>query len=890
MRIEQTLHGYDDGHRLLASSTELALDEERTLDLLSDLSGYIPAGTDFESYDTGYPCGRFYVLARTWLDRAGRRGGTVFTHSLLLPRHQVAELSTIAALDALYMKPSHPVDRDAYRGSVSLLPFAPREAWLHSSSRHLLAALWFGQDARPLLWAAPENAAATAIVLWSWLPPWLRADHTFCSLALQPRYLGPKLFDFLAIASGAEGLFYSIRDRAVLCDSRTVPTGAGSLLQFPWVAEIANGPAEVAQAVWRDAAARGFSGLAPTELRVFLRYRELRARAEISFTAALSCVDLLRRLAPDSGVGADEKSGLIWLCLQHARGADPQGRTLLHTLDILERDPRSFAPALAPEIGAYIAETLEVCAARQADLAVRVWHLASRSGFKAPARDGILEALRSVGSMLDADAWLASVGALAGLLLDDAPTALQLLLQIAPRAAGARLVALWLARFPEGAGLPALDAVLDAASALGDLALITPAIALLPTATLLDTVDRILARTSPTDLDSAQQLVSGASVESIADWLGARAPELALAPDFASVIAARLADETAVSAFFDRTPPSAAAVRVLAAYAERFGAPAASSILRSHPGLLASLLLLVQSDPLGPGIHALMSDGMTGVDATTLAPLLDPGLVGRWERAPWALPLIQRVVPVVLAEYLEGGGEIATLRAWFASSPCQAWFRTGVPLRIEKVLVGARGEATVRAIDVLVEPATLRLPDRAHVVRGCLEAWGSQPAVAIVPLVPAWVALVKGLTDSELRATACGISLRTALDKPEAALAPLAEIGFATSHRQLLKDATHGHLIVRFFAELFGSDWDKAKHLREALARTWVDHTWPPLTLLRAADGDAELFGKLASRAIEHSGGKKALRRLRDAARTAVDREPRWDRMLAELPRSVRED
>src|SRR4051812_19906403 len=135
MQIEQTLHGYDDGHRLLASSAKLDLEEERTLDLLSDLSGYLPAGTDFESYDTGYPCGRFYVLSRTWLDRAGRRSGTVFTHSLLLPRNEVAVLSTIAALDPLYMKPNPPVDRDAYRRSVSRMAVVPPDPWLPSVTR-----------------------------------------------------------------------------------------------------------------------------------------------------------------------------------------------------------------------------------------------------------------------------------------------------------------------------------------------------------------------------------------------------------------------------------------------------------------------------------------------------------------------------------------------------------------------------------------------------------------------------------------------------------------------------------------------------------------------------------------------------------------------------------
>ncbi len=83
--IDQAFHGYDQGHRLLAASTTLHPSESTLLDRLSDLSGFLPNGTEIPEYLTMFPCGRFYVFARTWPDHLGTRGGTVLTHSLLVP-------------------------------------------------------------------------------------------------------------------------------------------------------------------------------------------------------------------------------------------------------------------------------------------------------------------------------------------------------------------------------------------------------------------------------------------------------------------------------------------------------------------------------------------------------------------------------------------------------------------------------------------------------------------------------------------------------------------------------------------------------------------------------------------------------------------------------------
>ena len=94
VNVEQTLHGYEDGHRLLASSIKLDQASDRSMLVLSDM--LTPAlHTGDESYISGYPLRSLgkYVLARTWLATELPRPGCVWTHSLLLDRQTLASAS-----------------------------------------------------------------------------------------------------------------------------------------------------------------------------------------------------------------------------------------------------------------------------------------------------------------------------------------------------------------------------------------------------------------------------------------------------------------------------------------------------------------------------------------------------------------------------------------------------------------------------------------------------------------------------------------------------------------------------------------------------------------------------------------------------------------------------
>src|SRR4051812_19331555 len=97
--IHHAIHGYRDGHRLLSSSLPLGADSSRAMLVLSDMSG--PSmHPGFDEYLTGYPLpgSEFFVFAKTWYAPEMQRPGCVWTHSLLIPRERIPQVSTARLL------------------------------------------------------------------------------------------------------------------------------------------------------------------------------------------------------------------------------------------------------------------------------------------------------------------------------------------------------------------------------------------------------------------------------------------------------------------------------------------------------------------------------------------------------------------------------------------------------------------------------------------------------------------------------------------------------------------------------------------------------------------------------------------------------------------------
>lgn len=106
MKVDQCLFGYDDGHRLLATSFRIDGKALSDLTLFSDAAPGVRFGGS-EGYWTGVPVPeiRRYALMYTWPAPEMPRPGCVWTHALLLPTALFDTAADIAELIPRFRRP-----------------------------------------------------------------------------------------------------------------------------------------------------------------------------------------------------------------------------------------------------------------------------------------------------------------------------------------------------------------------------------------------------------------------------------------------------------------------------------------------------------------------------------------------------------------------------------------------------------------------------------------------------------------------------------------------------------------------------------------------------------------------------------------------------------------
>jgi GTPase-associated protein 1, N-terminal domain type 1 len=161
VKLQQALHGYADGHRQLALSTQLKPRDLKTMLVLSDLSGP-SAAIEPAGYLTGYPLGdsKMYAIARTWPAPEMSRPGCVWTHTILINFADIATLNDASTLLPLFRRPTGE-SMAAYGESVetpldSSTAALPAEA--EPYARALLASL-YGKPRKRIV--APAQSALT---------------------------------------------------------------------------------------------------------------------------------------------------------------------------------------------------------------------------------------------------------------------------------------------------------------------------------------------------------------------------------------------------------------------------------------------------------------------------------------------------------------------------------------------------------------------------------------------------------------------------------------------------------------------------------------------------------------------------------------------------------
>ena len=197
LKLQQALHGYSEGHRLLGSSIELVGRDAKTMLMMSDASG--PAaiiGND--GYLTGYPLPEsgYYAFARTWPALEMPRPGCVWTHTILVEFSDIPALQSASGLLGLFRRPSGK-DRGyddaltlASEGSAETSPPDP------AAARQILWAI-YGNPSKPIVSSILDQRKRDELVLAVWDQQWprLKRAFRFCTLSFADRSAVGNVFD-----------------------------------------------------------------------------------------------------------------------------------------------------------------------------------------------------------------------------------------------------------------------------------------------------------------------------------------------------------------------------------------------------------------------------------------------------------------------------------------------------------------------------------------------------------------------------------------------------------------------------------------------------------------------------------------------------------------------
>jgi len=216
--LNQSLHGYSEGHRLLQKSFEIPEKYKRTILILSDLSGSnIVDG--FEEYITGYPLynSQIYALAKTWYAYEMERPGCVWTHTLFIHYSDFAKISNFKIFLQFFKRPKNNLENE-YENEIIV---EERDYISNRNTNNRANSFEYKNEAlkktilshlysySSIIIPLNSNKLYEDFILEIWNQQWpnLRVEFCFCTGSLSDRKLNNKLFDLQIIPEYKINLF-----------------------------------------------------------------------------------------------------------------------------------------------------------------------------------------------------------------------------------------------------------------------------------------------------------------------------------------------------------------------------------------------------------------------------------------------------------------------------------------------------------------------------------------------------------------------------------------------------------------------------------------------------------------------------------------------------------
>jgi GTPase-associated protein 1, N-terminal domain type 1 len=888
--LAQTLHGYDQGHRLLAA-TEALLDarELALLDRLSDLSGYLPSGTTFDRYHTGFPCGRYYALACTWLDTSAARAGTVLTHTLLLPLQEARAIEDLWALAAHHRLPKGAADRAFYTQplEVELLPGAPPSE-VPPAEKEGVVALAFGQSQRPLLWVDTQRPDGIIRYLWSLLWPEQREIFAFCSLALQLRAVEGNSFDFLSLPPEARGAFLQFAGKEVWWDNgRIVHSRVQGLGQQPWAQDILRGGPSVTHRLIEWCHAQSLSLPQAGDIPVLWRFLDLESAASERLTAARSRADLFERLWPEIDPLHPCATRVLEDLLGRQHDAALKPRPFWELVDLLKRRLLQRRCKADPEFTARVEEV------RATELTERLRQEPELSTAGLPelidASGAVSWSQRSVHAIQEAVRHKATpVSLVVHLLLASAERDWVDIAEaiLAPMTGLDRNRVLDDALQAATGKLQLLSFVSRIAEKLRDPAfLLTVALHRGGEAEALKAAMRLLTvRESFPRRDEIDQLLQRVEKRARLEW-ALDEPDKRLAPVATALIVRELHDAS--------LPPAQAVKlcegrlngpRALAAWLKELSLPSHTArLLRESPTLTQELLLLMLRDEHSPQSRSLFREVVEALEPEQIftSEIRETLLVNRNRARDSEFAV--HLGPAWIREMASTSRSPESLALWLDLPLLRDWLRDASQGQLFYVLSRGHPSRHLPRLAAVIHIWLLQNDSTddswiPRLLRYFLEE--ARPTY----LEEASLDLAHILRRVSPRHEGLYLAmqiLELIRDDPTRSSWRLVEIAFPIIYPQLQQNAPSWlkqafRSVSAWVIGVKEKAWDHAGTLRWWLIDTYVSHKWPPGSLLRCLNGDEQLFRRLVYRAARTASGLKYLRSLPRALDSDPELARQW--------------
>jgi GTPase-associated protein 1, N-terminal domain type 1 len=407
VKLHQLLHGYKGGHGRMAGSLKLPDRDAETITRLSDLSGSLSSGVKLAPYLTVYPLPsqQLFAIARTWADHDAQRTGCVLTHTLLLPPETWGKLSHVRALDAVFQNPRINPDYD-FNEPIDFRP--PAEGRAPASTEPLeraaassYVARYFGQGTRPIVWFNAKNPDEYLWRLLEHLWPHLRRVFSCCTFALQQRSLDDGPFDLLFAPSTVQSRFLKLSPEHLI---ESGAKGENVPPVEPWCQYWADAlfsphvgfPASESELpVWNEL------GEDPTSLRKLSLIQDLQTRAVQSPTAGVGAMDVVESLAFEPTAALPLKKVILSAAINSAVSAEQSGDGFISLRLIDDRLHRESFRNLAEDFKPQLALAATKLTIKNPEAAVEArasWLADSIAGTESPFVNGVLLGLREVAS------------------------------------------------------------------------------------------------------------------------------------------------------------------------------------------------------------------------------------------------------------------------------------------------------------------------------------------------------------------------------------------------------------------------------------------------------------------------------------------------------------